>query len=623
MKPAEPTHNSYKPVIFIRMNPRCKLLRISLLLLSLTGIITAARAQPGGNTDTIFRAFANASAGNAKTNPFINYTGKTIRHIYIRNTGFEGDVRDTTKINRGFGVQLGNKLHKNTRNQVILNNLLFREGEKLNPFLLSDNERHLRDLEFIQDAMILVKRVPGTTESVDLVIVVKDGFSLLPGMGIGGTRKYKLELKEENLAGAGSKLAVSTLYDNARRPRFGFGADFLQRNIGGTFINWGMGFKNFNNAFNSNRNEEQSYYLRFEKPLASQYLRWFGALDFSYNQTSNAYGNDSAYRFNDRYSFYNIDGWIAYNIGAGRLRYKQNRSRIRQLFALRSFYRHFSTIPDKNLQLFDGLYANSTGVLGSFSLFKQNFYRTSYIYGFGRNEDVPQGFSLSLVGGYVKRDSLNNRSRTSPYYGLEFSGGKYTKRGFYSFYQFRLGGYRFRNRWEDMTLLINADHFTRLKQIGMRWYRRYFFSGSFAKQYSPSLEQSLQLRSPSGLPYFGFGYDDLFGKADMRTTLKSEMVFYHTRKYLGFGVAPFAFADLTIMKPVDRGLGSSNLFTGIGGGFRLRNENLLFGTIEARAAWFPRILPGMNHVWIKFNTNLRYKYNSSFVRRPDFVTPNL
>jgi hypothetical protein len=598
-------------------------LNAALTILFTWCVLSAASAQPGGNTDTIFRAFANASAGNAKSNPFINYTGKTIRNIYIRNVGFEGDVRDTTKVNGGFGVQLGNKLHKNTRNRVILNNLLFREGEKLNPFLLSDNERHLRDLEFIQDAMILVKKIPGSAGAVDLVIVVKDGFSLLPGMGVGGTRKYRLELKEENLAGTGSKLAVSTLYDHARQPRFGVGAEFLQRNIAGTFINWGLGFKNYNNAFNSNRNEEQTYYLRFEKPLASQYLRWFGALDLSYNQTSNAYISDSAYRLNDRYGFYNIDGWIAWNIGAGRMRYKPNRSSIRQLLSVRSFFRNFSTIPDKNQQVFDGLYANSTGVLGSFSIFKQNFYRTSYIYGFGRNEDVPQGFNLSLVGGYVQRDSLNSRSRTSPYYGMEFSGGRYSKRGFYSFYQMRLGGYRFRGRWEDVTLLVNADHFTRLRMVGMRWYRRYFFSGSFAKQYSPSLEQSLQLRSPGGLPYFGFGYDDLFGRADLRTTLKSEMVFYHTRKYMGFGLAPFAFADLTLLKPVNSGFSGSNLFSGIGGGIRLRNENLLFGTIEARAAWFPRILPGMNHVWIKFNTNLRYKYNSSFVRRPDFVSPNL
>ena len=604
------------------MSTTLRRLLICLVLIWIQTANLSLFAQRASNTDTIFRAFANSSALNAKTNPFIPFAGKTIRKIQVRNVGFEGDLRDSGKINGGLGVRLGNTLHKTTRSQVILNNLLFKAGEKLNPYILSDNERHLRDLEFIQDAVIRVKKVPGSAEAVDLFIEVKDGFSLLPGLGVGGTRKFKFELKEENLAGTGSKLAISTLYDNGRQPKFGFGAELLQRNVAGTFINWGIGYKNFNNAFNTNRNEEQSYYLRFEKPLVSQFLRWFGALDLSYNQTRNAYGNNAGYLQNDRYSYYNIDGWVAYNIGSQKIRQNTQRNKHRKLIALRSFYRHFTAIPDKNLQLFDGLYGNKSGVLGSFSLFKQNFYRTSYIYGFGRNEDVPQGFSASVVAGYVRRDSLDNRSRTSPYYGLEFSGGHYAKNGFYSFYQFRLGGYRYRERWEDVTLMMNADHFTRLIKIGSSWYQRYFFSGSFAKQFNPMLEQSLQLRSPAGLPYFGFVYDDLYGKADMRTSLKSETVFYHTRKYLGFGIAPFVFSDLSLMKPLNQGLRESRLFSAIGGGFRLRNENLLFGTMEARFAWFPKKLPDMNFVWIKFNTNLRYKYNSSFVRRPDFVAPN-
>ena len=74
------------------------------------------------------------------------YTGKNIRNIRINNVGFEGDVNDTLKRNGGFGVKIGNALHKNTTIRVIENNLLFKAGEKLNPFLLADNERHLRDL---------------------------------------------------------------------------------------------------------------------------------------------------------------------------------------------------------------------------------------------------------------------------------------------------------------------------------------------------------------------------------------------------------------------------------------------------------------------------------------------
>ncbi|MBL0358887.1 MAG: hypothetical protein IPP72_19365 [Chitinophagaceae bacterium] len=496
---------------------------------------------------------------------------------------------------------------------------MFKEGETLNPFLLSDNERYLRDLDYIQDALIIVQKTADPA-AVDLLVLVKDGFSIVPGAGIGGTRKYKLELKEQNLGGSGSMIAVSSLFDNARKPKFGYGGDFLQRNIRGSFINWGFGFKNYNNAFNSNRNEETIYYMRFEKPLVSQYLRWFGALDLSYNKTSNAY-NDTAYQKNYRYSYYNIDGWIAYNIGSGKLRHKNTNRKIRNLVALRVFHQHFNDIPDDFTSDINNAYVNSMGVLTSFSVFKQNFYRTNYIYGFGRNEDVPQGFSVSIVGGYVKRSNIST-TRTRPYFGLEFTGGKYNKKGFYSFYTFRLGGFHYKENWEDFDMLFNADHFTRLRRINDRWFKRFFFSGGIAKQFSPVLEQSLQLRSPYGLPYFGFGYDENFGHADLRGTIKSEAVFYHTKKYLGFGFAPFAFADGTLLKPINESLSKSDIFTAVGTGFRIRNENLLFGTIEARFSYFPRLIPGMQHIKVKFNTNLRYKYNSSLVRRPDFVAPN-
>jgi len=551
-------------------------------------------------------------------NPFLLYTGKTIRMVRIKSLGFETSINDTIVVKSGFGMALGNTLHKKTRTKVISNNLLFSEGDKVNPYLLADNERHLRDLDFIQDAVIVVQKIKNEPDAVDLLVLVKDGFSIAPGVGAGGTRKYRLELKEENFAGTGSKIAVSGFYDNARTPRFGFGGDFLQRNVRGSFVDWGMGFKNYNNAFNSNRNEESVYYIRIEKPLVTQYLRWMGSLDLSYNKTSDAY-QDSLYLSDFRYSYYNIDGWLAYNFGAGKMTYKSLKSTVRKFVALRAFHQNFNEVPEKSNIDYDGTYSNLSGLLGSLSIFKQNYFRTTYIYGFGRNEDVPQGFSLSFIGGYtIKKDSLYDKSRTRPYYGLEALGGKFNKKGFYSSYTLRLGGFWYKGRWEDFDLLINGDHFTKLRQINATWYKRYFFSGGIAKQFVPVLQQPLILRSQFGLPYFEFGYID----ADLRATAKSEIVFYHTKKLLGFGFAPFAFGDVCLLKPTKKSLNKSDLYSAVGAGFRIRNENLLFGTIEVRFSYFPRILPNMNHFKVKFNTNLRFKYNGSFIRRPDFVSPN-
>ena len=66
----------------------------------------------------------------------------------------------------------------------------------------------------------------------------------------------------------------------------------------------------------------------------------------------------------------------------------------------------------------------------------------------------------------------------------------------------------------------------------------------------------------------------------------------------------------------------SDMFSAIGAGIRTRNENLTFGTFEVKGYYFPRQLPGMNEWRIEFNTDLQFKFNSTFIQEPDFITSN-
>jgi hypothetical protein len=65
-----------------------------------------------------------------------------------------------------------------------------------------------------------------------------------------------------------------------------------------------------------------------------------------------------------------------------------------------------------------------------------------------------------------------------------------------------------------------------------------------------------------------------------------------------------------------------DFYGGTSGGIRMRNENLIFGTIEFRAFYFPKIVPGVDPVSFKVTTNVRIKYSGSFVRPPEFVRYN-
>jgi len=49
---------------------------------------------------------------------------------------------------------------------------------------------------------------------------------------------------------------------------------------------------------------------------------------------------------------------------------------------------------------------------------------------------------------------------------------------------------------------------------------------------------------------------------------------------------------------------------------------LIFGTMEMRAAYFPRTTFNSNKWRITFNTELSYRYNSQYIKKPNFINVN-
>jgi hypothetical protein len=139
-------------------------------------------------------------------NPFIIYTGKTIRNIEVVRLGFERNIYDTTVIKNSFGIIMANGLHRSTNKVVIQNNLFFKEGDRITPYLLADNERHLRDQIYIQDARILIDSIAGCNDSVDVVVITKDIFPLSAALIISNPTRMRVLIKNESVGSSGSRL---------------------------------------------------------------------------------------------------------------------------------------------------------------------------------------------------------------------------------------------------------------------------------------------------------------------------------------------------------------------------------------------------------------------------------
>jgi hypothetical protein len=546
-------------------------------------------------------------------NPFLKFKGKIIRSVDVMRLSFQRNIYDTSLVRYNFGVRLANIFHKNSTEKVIKNNLFFEEGGRLFPYLVADNERYLRSLSFIQDARIIVDFAENSIDSVDVLVITKDIFSLGLKLKVDDRTRGRAEISDDNIAGSGTRLFMAGLYDAPRKPQKAYAAELLRRNFGGSFIDFTAGFSNYASSYATGRREEARLYARLDKPLVTPFVPTTGSLEAGIYKSYNAYNADSFYKQAARYEFYNIDGWFGYSLDNRRRLYNNREIRIHNFIALRAFTQQFSKVPQNANVNFDTRFANAIGLLAQYNIFKQVFYKTNFIYGFGRNEDVPEGFSIALVTGLTRKFGLSR-----PYSGFDVGFANFNNKGYYTNYTFRTGSYIYRKAMQDVDLLFNIEHFTKLKKVNSNWYRRYFINGGITSQINPVLNAPLSINSEFGLPYFN---PENIG-ADLRTTTKMEAVFYNTKKILGFRLAPFVFTDVIALKPVKKSFNKTDIFTGIGGGLRTRNENLVFGTIEIKAFYFPRTNAGMDPWKIDISTNIRFRYNSSFIRRPDFVSPN-
>lgn len=601
--------------------------RLLQLLISCFLILFACNAQAQNESDTFFLAkkkgwlgklgrgistFEESTEPVLAANPFLRFAGKRIAEIEIVGLGLHEATPDSVIPKRSFAEKVADAFHLNTREEVIRKNLFFKKGDYLYPFLLSDNERFLREQAFFRDAVLVVLPEGNDTSNVRVVVIVRDVFSLGGSFSANPFDKLEIEPKDENIFGTGNRFTLQGLYDTERNPKLGFGFDYLHRNIRGSFWNWNLGAKTFLPAFNSGRDEAMSVYTGFEKDMYSRYTVWTGAADFRLIGSYNRYIEDSLFEEDFKHQKVEVDAWLGLNVGARKAMKSDRYDRFRHFVSIRGFYNHFFDRPKKFQGIYNYNYADFTGGLLSYTLFKQNFYKTNFIYGFGRQEDVPVGLNLSVMGGFTRKAQRNRA-----YYGITVEGSHYGKRENYRSAFLRFGGNSYRNKFEDVDLMIGVEQMSKLLKPAENWRFRSFGSLVFSRQINPLLNTPLFLDSEFGLPYYGTLIE---GK--MRSTAKFETVFYHLRKFWGFRIAPFAFTDWSLITPVNERFNKSMGFTAIGGGLRTRNENLIFGTIEVRGYYFPRTVGDMKGWKIDFSTDIRFKYNSRFIRKPDFIINN-
>lgn len=546
--------------------------------------------------------------------PFTSYKGKVIRNIIVTQLGLYGSVNDTLNAARNQEQHLGDALHTTTKEKVIRKNLFFSSGDSLYPYLMADNERFLRNISYLSDARIAVGALKNNPDSVDIFIITKDVFPIGAAVDAGNSQSIHFELSDDNLLGRGDRLQIRNFIDFNRKPDYGIGIEYTKRNLGGSFTDVTLGYDNQKESFISGLRNEKAIYLRADLPLVSPYHPLVGSLLMGNFRTNDVYPGDTLYSRYYQYQYDLADGWIGWNIGASRKLQENFASRTKRILSARIVQRNFTKRPTLYEQQYDIRFSDLRSVLASYTIFNQDFYHTNYIYGFGRNEDVPEGYSLSFTGGWSER---NGKSR--PYGGFEYQRNYYTQQNKYLNYQLKIGSSFNNGSFQDVSFLTSLEHFTKLKRISNgKWFIRHFLNASFTQLLNTSLNEPLQLSSDFGIP----NINNTQQPNTTRATLNGESVFYSTWKLAGFRFAPFSFLYLTYLKPLGAPLSDGAYYSAIGAGLRSRNENLVFGTMELKAFYYPQFPGNMNPWYISFSTQVRFRYNTQLIKKPDFIMVN-
>jgi hypothetical protein len=321
---------------------------------------------------------------------------KIVRNIHFKRlNSFGYSINDTTRVPRSFMEKAGNSVHTRTQKGQVRSMLLFRRGEALEPLALTESERLLRRTRYILDARVLVNEQTSTADSVDLVVVTKDIFSISGSAAFNtGSGAGRIGLNDINFLGLGHQF----------RNVYQFGLDSLQRswtysgsysidNIYNTFISGQVIYRNEIHAQHRGINLYRDFYTINTKHAGALSVNWYSH-PILY-QTA----EDNIQRMN--LNFLRQDYWFgrafkpkSYDLGY------ESRSRI--ITAGRIVTTNYENSPNTD-------YQNSTLYLAGIGYSFRKYYRDQYLFGFGRTEDIPVGSLISLSAGYEAGAFYNRR----------------------------------------------------------------------------------------------------------------------------------------------------------------------------------------------------------------------
>lgn len=499
-----------------------------------------------------------------------NYTGRTIGEIYIyQNNVFENS-------NKWVDRTL-NSLHRVTREEVIRNDLFFKSGDTINPVEIANNRRLLRSRPYFSDVNIIIVPRAEDTTIVDMYVLTRDKWTISADLKIKSDGKTQVMAYDDNLLGWGSRLSISTYVDWKHGFTYGGNlVEYTQRNIVGSFWDaYAVVGKGFDNA---------NYGAEFTREFIHPTDYMAGASFMYERELLNYYPPDTMLHA----SWTMLDVWGGYAVEIPAMR--------NSLYMTARFFNLKYTDRPEVTDMLNPYFHNNAMLIGSIGFFKERFRLTNRIYGYGVPEDVAYGYHTAFLAGYSWGE-FGNRW----YLGGEFSAGYFTPIGYLGT-EAGLGSYlnSSNGKFYRTTLQAKLTYFTPLLGQG-RYPVRQFIVLNATRGWNrlDGFQETLKFNSYADMRALE---EDVYGIN--RMVLNTETVVFTPWQVAQFKIAGFFFADFGLLGNSGN-IFKNNFFTTLGIGFRIKNENLIFNTINIQLGVAFNKAGLMNSRWFDISNRRR------------------
>ena len=514
----------------------------------------------------------------ASTTAYEAYEGRKIRNIeIIRLDAFGQNIDNPEGKTPSRAERLMNSTYTKTRRFVLSQNLVFKTGDTISSLELSDNERLLRRLPFIDDSRITV--VPADSNYADIAVVVREKYPVGANLRIDDIRSGRVGVFTRNFVGLGHELEISAPYDYNEYDAPGIGLRYSINNIARTFSRLNM---------------------QFSDGLGTTHMGGTFSRDFVTSETRYAWSASVIFtRTNDEIDTMTVPAPLRFtrqDYRAARSFMLDRNTVTRLIVAGR--YMHNNVFRRPSIDEFSYYrFQNYQSVTGSLAVSSQRFLNTSLIYSYGRTEDIPYGYMAELFLGREKNEfKWRNYAGGTVAYGNFFTGVGYlyAGAGISAFYN--------NGHTEQGMFQGSIRYFTPLARVGQSRVRT-FINLNYARGFNRYSDEFLYFRDDGLIR--GFRNDSLGGNT--RITVSVEPVLFIHKPVIGFRFALFAFADAGLLSR-GRQMGSDYYtVAALGGGVRIRNDQLVLNTLQLRIAWYPNSPPWSESSLLTANSIMRLR----------------